>query len=203
LSESLFFETGLGKNEFSMSDVTLILERVEQGDGHAAEELLPLVYDELRRLARRKMAGEAAGQTLQPTALVHEAYVRLVGSGGDRAWNGRTHFFAAAAEAMRNVLVDQARRKQRLKRGGNQQRVEMEELDVAAPDPDEKLLLVHESLEQLAAEDPLKTQIVKLHYFVGLTHAEIATLLGISERTVRRHWEFARVWLYRAIQSGR
>jgi RNA polymerase sigma factor (TIGR02999 family) len=185
-----------------MSDVTRILDAIQQGDPKAAHELLPLVYEELRRIARSKMAQQSPGQTLQGTALVHEAWLRLVGS--DRQnWAGRHHFFAAAAEAMRHILVDAARRKQRAKHGGNQQRVDVDEIDIAAGVDDEKLLLVHEALEKLAVEDPLRAEVVKLHYFVGLTHAETAEVMQLSEKTVRRHWTFARVWLYQVIEAAR
>jgi RNA polymerase sigma factor (TIGR02999 family) len=183
-----------------MSDVTQILERVEKGDGKAAEELLPLVYDQLRRLAAHKMANQPPGQTLQPTALVHEAYLRLVGAERHN-WGDRRHFFAAAAEAMRHILVDNARRKQRSKHGGGQERLDVDQFDIAAAAPDEKILLVDEALEKLAVADPLRAEVVKLHYFVGLTHAESAQVLNLSEKTVRRHWEFARVWLFETIRS--
>jgi len=183
-----------------MSDVTQILTSIEQGDPKAAEELLPLVYQELRRLAANKMAAQAAGQTLQATALVHEAYLRLVGS-GDHSWDSRGHFFAAAAEAMRHILVDRARRKKRAKHGGELQRLDLDVVEIAAEGDDEKILLVHEALNKLAAQDPVKAEVVKLHYFAGLTHEETAQVLKLSEKTVRRHWNFSRVWLYRSIRS--
>ena len=184
-----------------MSDVTRILNRVQQGDPNAAQELLPLVYDELRKLAAQKMANEPPGQTLQPTALVHEAWLRL---GGDdqTAWQNRAHFLAAGAEAMRRILVENARRKLRLKRGGGQERVVMEESAIEAPAEDEKVLQVHEALEALATEDPEKAQIVKLRFFVGLSHQEIAALLGVNEKTVRRHWEVAKVRLFQSIKAA-
>ena len=185
-----------------MNDVTNILDAIEKGDPKAAEELLPLVYEELRRLARAKMAQQPPGQTLQATALVHEAWLRLVHSDRPR-WQGRTHFFAAAAEAMRHILVDAARRKQRVKHGGSQQRVDANEVEISAGTDDEKLLLVHEALEKLALEDPLRAEVVKLHFFVGLTHAEAAEVLHLSEKTVRRHWNFARVLLYQTIREQR
>jgi RNA polymerase sigma factor (TIGR02999 family) len=185
-----------------VSDVTRILERVEQGDPNAAAELLPLVYDELRRLATSKMTGQPPGQTLQATALVHEAYLRLV-AGENQSWDHRGHFFAAAAEAMRHILVDTARRKQRAKHGGGQSRIDLEAVEIAAAVDEEKVLLVHEALDQLAAADPLKAEVVKLRFFVGLTHAETAQVLNLSEKTVRRHWAFARVWLYQAIEAAR
>jgi len=184
-----------------MSDVTRILEAIQQGEPKAAQELLPLVYEELRRLARSKMAQQPPGHTLQATALVHEAWLRLVGSDRQQ-WEGRSHFFAAAAEAMRHILVDSARRKQRARHGGGQQRVDVDELQIATGEDDERLLLVHEALEKLTLEDPARAEIVKLHYFVGLTHAETAEVLHLSEKTVRRHWNFARVWLYQTIKAS-
>ena len=183
-----------------MSEVTQILTSIEQGDPKAAEELLPLVYQELRRLAANKMASQAPGQTLQATALVHEAYLRLAGT-GHHSWDSRGHFFAAAAEAMRHILVDRARRKKRAKHGGEHQRMDIDVVEIAAEGDDEKVLLVHEALNKLAAEDPVKAEVVKLHYFAGLTHEETAQVLKLSEKTVRRHWNFARVWLYRSIRS--
>ena len=147
------------------------------------------------------MAQQNQGHTLQPTALVHEAWLRLVGS-ERKEWHGREHFFAAAAEAMRHILVDHARRKQRAKHGGGQERVDLDDVEIATGMDDEKILLVHEALEKLALEDPLRAEVVKLHYFVGLTHAESAEVLNISEKTVRRHWNYARVWLFQAIQAA-
>ena len=184
-----------------MSDVTRILDRVQQGDPKAAQELLPLVYEELRRLAAQKMAREAPGQTLQPTALVHEAWLRL-GGDAQTAWQNRAHFLAAAAEAMRRILVENARRKLRLKRGGRHERVELHESAIEAPADDEKVLQVHEALDALATEDPEKAQIVKLRFFVGLSHEEIAALIGVNEKTVRRHWEVAKVKLFQHIKEG-
>ena len=184
-----------------MSDVTRILESIEHGDPKAADELLPLVYGELRRLAAAKMAREPPGQTLQPTALVHEAWLRL-GADAQPNWQNRSHFLAAAAEAMRRILVESARRKLRLKRGGRQERVELEESAIAAPAEDEKILQVHEALNTLATEDPQKAEIVKLRFFVGLGHDEIAALLGVNEKTVRRHWEVAKVRLFETIKSA-
>jgi len=184
-----------------VTQVTLILDRVQQGDSKAAEELLPLVYDELRRLAAYKMAGERPGQTLQPTALVHEAWLRLVGD-GDPGWQNRAHFFGAAAEAMRRILIDGARRKQALRAGGGQERVELHESAIEAPGDDEKILHVHDALDALAAEDPVKAEIVKLRFFAGLSHEEIAALLGVNEKTVRRHWEVAKVRLFQSIKSA-
>ena len=183
-----------------MSDVTRILDRVQQGEAKAAEELLPLVYEELRRLAAHKMAQEAPGHTLQPTALVHEAWLRLVVS-PDQRWNGRGHFFAAAAEAMRRILIDAARRKHQIRHGGGQRRVDLEGTEIALPDDRERLLQIHEVLDELAAIDPLKADVVKLRFFVGLSNAEIADLLQVSERTVERAWRFAKAWLFAAIQD--
>ena len=183
-----------------MSDVTRILDAVRQGDPKAGEELLPLVYEELRKLAAHKMAHEAPGQTLQPTALVHEAWLRLVGA-DPQHWSGRAHFFGAAAEAMRRILIESARRKARLKRGGKLERVELDELPIAAPDSDETLLKMDEALHQLEAEDPEKARIVKLKFFVGLTNQQVAESLGVAERTVERAWAYAKVWLFRAIQA--
>jgi RNA polymerase sigma factor (TIGR02999 family) len=188
--------------ESGVSEVTRMLEAIEQGDPKAAEELLPLVYDELRHLAAYKMAGEAPGQTLQPTALVHEAWLRLAGNEQARFAN-RAHFFAAAAEAMRRILIDRARSKHQLRRGGDRQRVNLESVTVAIEDPDETVLAVHEALDKLAASDPLEAQIVKMRYFLGLTHQEIAAELKLSEPTVRRHWAYARAWLFAALKACR
>jgi RNA polymerase sigma factor (TIGR02999 family) len=180
-----------------MSEVTQVLEAMSRGDARAAEELLSLVYAELRRLAAAKMAHEAPGQTLQATALVHEAWLRL---GGDAqpAWQNRGHFFAAAGEAMRRILVENARRKLRLKRGGGQECVELDSA-IQAPIEDEKLLQVSDALELLELEDPEKAEVVKLRFFVGLNNHEIAALLGVNEKTVRRHWELAKVRLFQFI----
>ena len=185
----------------SVSQVTCILDAIQHGDSKAADELLPLVYGELRRLAAAKMAREVPGQTLQPTALVHEAWLRL-GADAQPNWQNRSHFLAAAAEAMRRILVESARRKLRLKRGGRQERVELEESAIAAPAEDEKILQVHEALNTLATEDPQKAEIVKLRFFVGLGHDEIAALLGVNEKTVRRHWEVAKVRLFETIKAA-
>ena len=183
-----------------MSNVTRILSSIEGGDAKASEELLPLVYEELRRLAASQMALQPPGHTLQATALVHEAYLRLVG-GETSKWEGRRHFFAAAAEAMRHILVDRARRKQRAKHGGDFERLDIDSVELAADLDDEKILMVNEALDQLTAEDKLKAEIVKLRYFAGLTHKEIAGVLNLSEKTIRRHWSFARVWLFQRIQE--
>src|SRR5215813_10601579 len=185
-----------------MSDVTRILSAIEQGDPSAAEQLLPLVYDELRRLAAQRLAGEGPGHTLQPTGLVHEAYLKLVGPGPQPPWNGRGHFFAAAAEAMRRILVDHARRKHRARRGGGMTRVDLDNLDAieqaaAGRDVDE-LLALDEALAKLAAADPGKAELVRLRYFAGLTLEQAAEVLGISRATADRHWAFARAWLYDA-----
>jgi len=183
-----------------VNDLTRILNRVQQGDPKAAEELLPLVYEELRRLAAQKMANAAAGHTLQPTALVHEAWLRL---GGDQQprWQNRAHFFAAAGEAMRRILIEKARRRRRRRHGGGQERVDLDEIEIAAPEDDDRLLAVHEALDRLAHEDLVKSDVVKLRFFVGLSDREVAEALGISERTVERCWAYAKVWLLRAIRE--
>jgi RNA polymerase sigma factor (TIGR02999 family) len=184
-----------------MSEFTRILQLAEEGNSNAADQLLPLVYDELRQLAAAKMAREPADQTLQPTALVHEAWLRL---GGDNqpVWQNRAHFLGAAAEAMRRILVENARRKLRLKRGGGDERVALHESSIEAPGVDERVIRVREALEALEAEDPHKAQIVKLRFFVGLDHHEIAALLGVNERTVRRQWEVAKVHLFQTIKAA-
>jgi RNA polymerase sigma factor (TIGR02999 family) len=176
-----------------MNEVTRVLSAVERGDPQATAHLLPLVYDELRRLAARKLAGEKAGHTLQPTALVHEAYLRLV---GDQKFGGRTHFFAAAAEAMRRILVESARRKASLKRGGDQDRQPLDEADVPLQRPPEELLAIHDALDTLAATDPRAAELVKLRYFAGFTLDEVAEALGISPRTADSVWAYARAWLF-------
>jgi RNA polymerase sigma factor (TIGR02999 family) len=185
-----------------MSEVTQILTEVENGEDRAAEELLPLVYVELRRLAAWHLANERPGQTLQATALVHEAYLRLVGK-EDPQWKGQRHFFGAAAEAMRRILVENARRKHRLKRGGHLERVELEEADIPSPMPDDDLLALDEALDRLAAVDSRAAELVKLCFFVGLTQQQAAKHLGISISTVERTWAFARAWLFREIQKER
>jgi len=181
-----------------VSDVTRVIEAIEHGDPKAAEELLPLVYEELRKLAASKMANEAAGNTLQPTALVHEAWLRLVGKENPK-FSGRAHFFAAAAEAMRRILIDRARHKAALRHGGGQVRVEIQEIDFASPAADDQLLAVNEALNKLAAQDPIEAELVKMRYFVGLTVEEAADLLDISPRTARNYWAHARTWLYHEI----
>jgi RNA polymerase sigma factor (TIGR02999 family) len=184
-----------------MSDVTVILKAVQEGNPDAAEELLPLVYDELRRLAAWRLAQERPGQTLQATALVHEAYLRLIGE-EDSKWDGRRHFFAAAAEAMRRILVENARRKMRLKRGGQLERVHLEAVEIPSPLPDDELLAVDEALDRLTEVDPRAAELVKLCFFVGLTQEQAAKELHVSISTVERTWAFARAWLFREIQKG-
>ena len=185
-----------GRSE--MSDATRILQAIEQGEPGAANELLPLVYEELRKLAAQRMAMENPGQTLQPTALVHEAWLRLTGN-DDIRWEGRAHFFGAAAEAMRRILIDNARRKNAQRHGGDQQRVDFQDFDAAAPDSDESLLAVSEALEKFAARDPVKAELVKLRYFAGMTVDEAARVLRISPPTAHRYWVFAKAWLHREI----
>jgi RNA polymerase sigma factor (TIGR02999 family) len=181
------------------TDVTRILGAIEQGDPQAAEQLLPLVYDELRKLAAQRLAGEGPSHTLEPTALVHEAYLKLVGPDAQRPWNGRVHFFAAAAEAMRRILIDHARRKHRTRRGGGRKRVELQDVDAVAASEADELLALDEALTQLAAADARKAELVRLRYFAGLTLEQAADLLGISRATAARHWAFARAWLYDAM----
>jgi RNA polymerase sigma factor (TIGR02999 family) len=186
-----------------MSAVTVILNRAQQGDPQAAEELLPLVYDELRRVAASKMAQEKGHQTLQPTALVHEAWLKLNDGNPDGLWNSRGHFFAAAAEAMRRILIDRARRREALRHGAGQERVEVEEVEIAAPAQDGELLAMHDALDRLAATEPAKAELVKLRYFMGMTLEEAAGVLNISEPTAKRWWAFARAWLFTEIRSQR
>ena len=181
--------------------VTEILEAVGAGDERAAEKLLPLVYDELRRLAAAKMAHEAPGQTLQPTALVHEAWLRLVGSGNEH-WNGRGHFFGAAAEAMRRILIDRARKRHRERHGHGLVRLDLNQLDVAIPTDDDLLLRVNEALEKLEAEAPERAQLVKLRFFTGLSIPEAAEALGVATATANRYWAFARAWLLAELQAN-
>jgi RNA polymerase sigma factor (TIGR02999 family) len=183
-----------------MSEVTRILFAIEQGDPHAAEHLLPLVYDELRKLAAQKLAQEKPGQTLEATALVHEAYLRLIGVAEPRAYRDRRHFFAAAASAMRHILIDQARRKQTEKHGGGRPRQQLD--DVAAPQLNDELIALNEALEQLAIEDPLKARLVELRYFAGLPNDQAAEVLGISPSTADRHWAYARAWLQTAVRGS-
>jgi len=189
------------EQENEMNDLTRILTSIQEGDPQATEKLLPLVYEELRKLAACRMAQERPGQTLQATALVHEAYLRLVESESQQRWDNRGHFFAAAAEAMRRILVDNARRKMRPKHGGDQVRLDLDDIQVSAGVDHEKLLQVHELLDELAAEDPVKAEVVKQKFFVGLNNADTAAVLGISEKTVNRHWRYAKAWLYGKIQG--
>jgi RNA polymerase sigma factor (TIGR02999 family) len=185
-----------------MSEFTQILERTQHDDPLASAELLPLVYDELRRLAAHRLAHEQPGQTLQPTALVHEAWLRL-GSDAQPTWENRRHFFAAAGEAMRRILIEKARRRQRIRHGGGQVREDIDDVELAAPESDDQLLQIHEALDRLANEDPAKAEIVKLRFFIGLSDREVAEALGLSERTVERHWAYAKSWLFREIRGQR
>jgi len=184
-----------------MNEVTLILNALEQGDDKAIDRLLPAVYQELRQLAAQKLANERPGHTLQATALVHEAYLRLAGS-DDQNWKSRTYFFGAAAEAMRRILIESARRKQRLKRGGNHQRVDIEDQDFAIEAPCDNLLALDEALNELAETDKIKAEVVKFRYFAGLTMEQIAQILDISLTAVQWHWTYARAWLFNRIRSS-
>ncbi len=184
-----------------MSDVTRILSQIESSDPSAAEQLLPLVYDELRKLAAAKLAQEQSGQTLQATALVHEAYVRLVDLDNVQSWNSRGHFFAAAAEAMRRILVEAARRKRRAKHGGELNRIELSEIRIGVDSPPDELLAIDENLQRLAASDVQAAEVVKLHCFTGLTIEQVAELMGISVRTAYRNWAYGRAWLFRAVEQ--
>lgn len=186
-----------------MTNVTRLLAAAADGDGVAAQELLPLVYAELRRLAAHKMANEADGQTLQPTALVHEAWMRMVGDNSDARFENRAHFFGAAAEAMRRILVDNARRKQRVKHGGALQRVDWTNLDVALAEDDDAVLAVSEALDKLAQHDSVGAQLIKLRFFAGLPNVEAAKVLGLSERTAKRTWAYARAWLFEELRKNR
>ncbi|MBL9127246.1 MAG: sigma-70 family RNA polymerase sigma factor [Verrucomicrobiales bacterium] len=182
-----------------MSEAARILERMKNGDPSTPSELLPVVYEELRKLAVLHMSREAPGNTLQPTALVHEAWLRLVGE--DHAqFENHGHFFAAAAEAMRRILIDRARQRRALKRGGNLERVDFDGVEVALPDDDETLLAVSDAVEKLARQDPEAAQLIRLRFYAGLTNEEAALVLGVPERTARRHWSFAKAWLYREMQ---
>jgi RNA polymerase sigma factor (TIGR02999 family) len=183
-------------------EISEILNRVEAGDPGAAERLLPLVYEDLKRLAARKLAGEAPGHTLQATALVHEAYLRLVDSPGAAGWHNRGHFFAAAAEAMRRILIENARRKRSRKAGGGRERLALDPAELAAPAADHDLLAVDEAIDRLIAVDPEAAELVKLRFFVGLTLPETAEVLGISLRSANRRWAYARAWLYRELYPG-
>ena len=182
-----------------MSDVTHILSQIDSGDPQAAEQLLPLVYDELRRLAAVKLAQEKPGQTLQATALVHEAFVRLIGSESEPIFEHRGHFFAAAAEAMRRILIDQARHKASLKRGGDKERIDIDNLEFAAGGPASDILDVDEALQKFEKHDPLKAKLVKLRFYGGLSLAEVAAALNISASTADRYWSYARAWLHREL----
>jgi RNA polymerase sigma factor (TIGR02999 family) len=192
----------LGGDTRAMSDVTHILSRITYGDSAAADELLPLVYDELRRLAAHKLSHESPGNTLQATALVHEAYVRLVDVDSPQLWDGRGHFFAAAAEAMRRILINRAKEKKRLKRGGGKKRLDWNRLEVADDASDDDLIMINDALEVLAEEQPQCAELVKLRFFAGLTLDQAAECLGIGQRTADRYWSFARAWLYKELRGG-
>ncbi len=184
----------------TLRDSTVVLQPSGRGERNASSDLLPLVYKELRRLAAARMAQEAPGQTLQPTALVHEAWLRLVGN-GNRTWQNRDHFFGTAAKAMRRILIESARRKSRIKRGGGMHRLDIEEVDLEAATPDDKVLLIDEALEELEAEDPEKAKIVVMKFFGGMTNQEVAANMGVTERTIERRWAYAKAWLFQKIQS--
>jgi RNA polymerase sigma factor (TIGR02999 family) len=183
-----------------MTDLTVILQRVEKGDAAAANELLPLIYEELRKLAAVKMSREQPGQTLQATALVHEAYLRLIGQ-AEQQWQNSRHFFSAAAEAMRRILVERARQKARQKYGGEWQRVDLDEINVATESNDETLLFVSDALEKLAVKDPVCAELIKLRFFAGIPNHQAAEMLGLSERTAKRNWAYARAWLAKEIEQ--
>jgi RNA polymerase sigma factor (TIGR02999 family) len=183
-----------------MDDITLVLDAINRGESQASEKLLPLVYDELKNLAAARMLRESAGHTLQPTALVHEAWLRLVGE-ANQNWKSRAYFFAAAAEAMRRILVEHARRKARLKHGGGQERLNIEDLDLAQVAPDDKVLLVDEALETLERSNPERARVVMLKFFGGMTNKEVADTMNIGERTVDRHWVCAKAWLFQKLQE--
>lgn len=186
-----------------MSDITQMLEAIAHGDRLAADELLPVVYDELRLLAARRLAQEKQGLTLQPTALVHEAYLRLTGNDAEQQWDGRGHFFAAAAEAMRRILIDNARHRKRLKRGGERVRVELDDVAAIVEAPEEELLDLDDALTALAAEDSVKAELVKLRFYAGLSVEQAAECLDISRATADRYWSFARAWLYERLHGER
>jgi RNA polymerase sigma factor (TIGR02999 family) len=184
-----------------MNDVTRILSAIEKGDAHASEQLLPLVYDELRKLARQRLAVEKPGQTLQATALVHEAYLRLVGAQQGQHWESRGHFFAAAAQAMRRILLNRARDKKRIKRGGERRRVDLDQIEIALDTSDEQLIALDEALSKLAVEDPDAARLVDLRFFAGLPLKDAAASLGLAQRTAERQWAYARAWLYARLQQ--
>jgi RNA polymerase sigma factor (TIGR02999 family) len=181
-----------------MSDVTRLIEAAQKGDRQAAADLLPLVYDEMRKLAAAKMAGEAPGHTLNATALVHEAYLRLI---DERTFTGHSHFFRAAAEAMRRILIDHARQKRRIRRGGDRKRVALSDVEIAAEAPAQELLALNEALDRFSAKDPIKAELVKLRYFAGLSEEQAAAALGISRATASRYWTYARAWLINALEE--
>ncbi len=184
-----------------MTNITLVLDAIDRGESQAAEQVLPLVYNELRNVATARMLQESGGHTLQPTALVHEAWLRLVGDGSQN-WKNRAYFFAAAAEAMRRILVDHARRKSRLKHGGGQERLNIEDLDVAEPAPDDKILMVDDALAQLERSNPERARVVVMKFFGGMTNKEVADTLGIGERSVDRHWMCAKAWLFQKLHDA-
>ncbi len=183
-----------------MSEITQVLQSLGQGVGSPAEDLLPLVYGDLRRHAATRMAAELGAQTLQPTALLHEAWLRLF-RGGQKRWQNRAHFFGAAAEAMRRILIESARRKARFKRGGGQERVDLDQIELAQTTPAEKVLLLNDALERLQSQDPERAMVVVLKFFGGHTNREVAESMGVTERTVERHWAFAKAWLFQSIRS--
>jgi RNA polymerase sigma factor (TIGR02999 family) len=185
-----------------LNEFTRILSAIEQGDPHAAEQLLPVVYDELRRLAAQKIAQEASGQTLEATALVHEAYLRLVDGDRTQRWDGRGHFFAAAAEAMRRILINRARDRGRIKRGGGWRRLSLDHIALSVAEPPDDFLVLNDALDELAREDPVCAELVKLRFFAGLTLDEAAESLGVVRRTADRYWAFARSWLYAALRRA-
>jgi len=186
-----------------MNNITQILDAIQQGDSKAADELLPLVYSELRKLAAHRMSNEAPGHTLQPTALVHEAWMRLVGGDGKAQFQNRGHFFGAAAEAMRRILIDNARRKRAQRHGGGQQKLDIQEVEIAAAATDDELLALNDALDKLARQDKQKAELVKLRYFAGMDFEEAAEVLGISVPTANRWWAFARAWLFKEITAQR
>jgi RNA polymerase sigma factor (TIGR02999 family) len=195
-------EDNMPQLDCQMEQVSQILELIEAGDPNSSHELLPIVYEELRKLARSRMASELPGQTLQATALVHEAYLRIAGNEDELDWNSRGHFFGAAAEAMRRILIENARRKKTKKHGGDMQRIDFDSVDLAVGMDEETLLYVDEALEKLSVHDETGAELVKLRFFTGLTNVEAAKILGLSERTAKRTWAYSRAWLYRELQKG-